>query len=61
MPMHFADDTNLVCTWTKLKNMIQQFNEDLAKIYAWVNAKRSYLNIDKTILCCLRLRILSIV
>ena len=28
--------------------MIRQVNEELAKIYAWVNAKKLSLNIDKT-------------
>ena len=48
MPIHFADDTNLFCTGTDLKNMSGQVNEELAKIYAWVNANKLYLNIDKT-------------
>ena len=39
MPIRFANDTNLFCTGTDLKNMIGQVNEELAKIYAWVNAK----------------------
>ena len=34
MPILFADDTNLFCTGTDLKNMIRQVNEELAKIYA---------------------------
>ena len=48
MPILFADDTNLFCTGTDLKNMIRQVNEELAKIYAWVNANKLSLNIDKT-------------
>ena len=42
----FADDTNLFCTGIDLKNMIRQVNEELAKIYAWVNANKLSLNID---------------
>ena len=48
MPILFADDTNLFCTGVDLKNMIRQVNEELAKIYAWVNANKLSLNIDKT-------------
>ena len=48
MPILFADDTNLFCTGTELKGMIRQVNEEMAKIYAWVNANRLSLNIDKT-------------
>ena len=48
MPILFADDTNLLCTGIDLKNMIRQVNEELAKIYAWVNANKLSLNIDKT-------------
>ena len=36
MPILFADDTNLFCTGTELKEMIQQVNEEMAKIYAWL-------------------------
>ena len=31
MPIPFADDTNLFCTGTDLKNMIRQVNEELLK------------------------------
>ena len=48
MPMLFADDTNLFCTGTDLKDMIRQINEEMVKIYAWVNTNKSSLNIDKT-------------
>ena len=48
MPIPFADDTNLFCTGTDLKDMIRQINEEMAKIYAWVNANKLSLNIDKT-------------
>ena len=44
----FADDTNLFCTGTDLKDMIRQINEEMVKIYAWVNANKLSLNIDKT-------------
>ena len=44
----FADDTYVFCTGTELKEMIRQVNEEMAKIYAWVNANRLSLNIDKT-------------
>ena len=46
MPIFFADDTNLFCSGTGLKNMIRQVNEELVKIYARVNANISSLNID---------------
>ena len=36
------------CTGTDLKNMIRQINEEMVKIYAWVNANKLSLNIDKT-------------
>ena len=48
MPILFADDTNLFCTGTELKEMIRQVNEEMAKIYACVNDNRLSLNIDKT-------------
>ena len=48
MPILFADDTNLFCTGIDVKSMIRQVNEELAKIYAWVNANKLSLNIDKT-------------
>ena len=49
MPILFADETNLLfCTGTDHKNIIRQVNEELAKIYAWVNANKLSLNIDKT-------------
>ena len=48
MPIRFADDIDLFCTETDLKNMIRQVNEELAKIYTWVNANKLCLNTDKT-------------
>ena len=48
MPILFADNTNLFCTGTDVKDMIWQINEEMAKIYAWVNANKLSLNIDKT-------------
>ena len=48
MPILFADDTNIFCTGNDLKNMIRQVNEELSKIYAWINANKLSLNIDKT-------------
>ena len=33
MPILFADDTNLFCTGTELKEMIRQVNEEMAKKY----------------------------
>ena len=47
MPILFADDTNLFCTGTDLKETILLVNEEISKIYAWVNANRLSLNIDK--------------
>ena len=47
MSILFADDSNLFCTGTDPKNMIRQVKEELAKIYAWINANTSSLNIDK--------------
>ena len=44
----FSDDTNLFCTGTDLKDMIRQINKEMVKIYAWVNANKLSLNIDKT-------------
>ena len=48
MPILFANDTNLSCTGTELKAMIRQINEEMAKIYAWVNANKLSLKIHKT-------------
>ena len=48
MPILFADDTNRFCTGTDVKDMIRQINEEMAKIYARVNANKLSLNIDKT-------------
>ena len=47
MPIFFADYTNLFCTGTDVKD-IRQINEEMAKIYAWVNANKLSLDIDKT-------------
>ena len=47
MPILFADDTNIFCTGTDVKD-IRQINEEMAKIYACVNANKLSLNIDKT-------------
>ena len=44
MPILFADDTNLFCTGTDVKDMIRQINEEMAKIYA----NKLSLNIDKS-------------
>ena len=38
IPIFFAD----------LKDMIRQINEEMAKIYAWVNSHELSMNIDKT-------------
>ena len=48
MPILFADDTNLFCTGTDLKESIRLVNEEISKIYDWVNANKLSLNIDKT-------------
>ena len=48
IPIPFADDTNLFCTGTDLKEIIRLVNEELSKIYYWVNANKLSLNIDKT-------------
>ena len=48
MPILFADDTNLFCTGTDLKEIIRLVNEEISKIYDWVNANKLSLNIDKT-------------
>ena len=48
MPILFADDTNLFCTGKDLKDLSHKINEEIAKIYGWVNANKLSLNIDKT-------------
>ena len=48
MPIILADDTNLFCTGTDLKEIIRLVNEEISKIYDWVYANKLYLNIDKT-------------
>ena len=48
MPILFADDTNLVCTGKDLNALSHKINEETPKIYAWVNANKLSLNIDKT-------------
>ena len=45
MPILFADDTNLFCTGKYLKGLSHKINEEIAKIYAWVNANKLSLNI----------------
>ena len=46
MPNTFADDANLFCTGTDLKEIIRLVNEEISKIYAWVYTNRLSLNID---------------
>ena len=46
--IRFADDTNLFCTGTDLKEITQLVDEEIPKIYACLNANRFSLNIDKT-------------
>ena len=48
MPILFAHDTNLFCTGTDLKEITRLVNEEISKIYEWVNANKLSLNIDKT-------------
>ena len=48
MPIIFADDANLFCTGTDLTEITQLFNEEISKIYDWVNPNKLSLNIDKT-------------
>ena len=48
MPILFADDTNLFCTGKYFKAPSHTLYEEKAKIYAWVNANKLSLNIDKT-------------
>ena len=48
MSILFADDTNLFSTGKDLKDISHEINEEIAKIYAWVNANKLSLNIDKT-------------
>ena len=48
MPIPFADDTNLFCTGTDLKEIIWLVNEEISKIYAWVDANKLSFNVDKT-------------
>ena len=48
MPILFAEDTNLFYTGTDLKYIIRLVNEEISKIYGWVNANNISLNIDKT-------------
>ena len=47
MPILFAADTNLLCTGKDLKDLSHQINEEIAKIYTWVNANELSLNIDR--------------
>lgn len=44
----FADDTMMVVKDSNVNNAIQKINEDLDRIYNWLNTKKLMLNIDKT-------------
>ena len=48
MPILFADDINLFCTGTDLKEITRLVHEEISNIYDWVNANKLSLNIDKT-------------
>ena len=44
----FADDTNLLCINTDLKELRNHVNADLAILFDWLCANRLSLNVDKT-------------
>ena len=44
----FVGDANTVCTRTDINETFRLVNEEICKIFAWVNASRLSLNIDKT-------------
>ena len=48
MPILFADDKNIFCNGKDLEALSHKAKEEIAKIYAWVNANKLSLNIDKT-------------
>ena len=48
MPILFADDTNLFCTWQSLDDLVQKKKYRNGKIYSWVKANKLSLNVDKT-------------
>ena len=45
---HFADDTNLLCSDKKPKELRKKMNEDLKLIFDWLCANRLSLNVSKT-------------
>ena len=45
---HFADDTNLLCSSTNLKNLKKIMNKELSLLFDWLCANRLSLNVGKT-------------
>ena len=47
-PIRFADNTNLFLEDTGLGMLFSMVNDELKKIYEWLNANKLSLNVDKT-------------
>ena len=45
---HFADDTNLLCSGKKLKQLRKNMNKELSLLFEWLCANRLSLNVAKT-------------
>ena len=53
MPILFADDTNLLCTEDDMNQLVDKINIDMTNVYAWVQANKLPLNVDKiNFMCC---------
>lgn len=44
----FADDTMIVVKDSNINTAIEKLNDDLNRVYNWLNARKLMLNIDKT-------------
>ena len=45
---HFADDTNLMCFGSSIRNINSKVNHDLKRLTSWLNANKICLNVSKT-------------
>ena len=61
MPILFADDTNLFCTYDKLDILVNEINVELVKVLTWVRVNKLSLNIEKTNLCHLPQKVFPVI
>ena len=45
---HFADDTNLLCASSSLKDINKKINFNLSNLTQWLRANKIALNVNKT-------------